>query len=473
MHFNRRKFISSSSLAFLGIALSNNFVIQSLDLYLNKNLEETIPEKLKRAAELRRGILNSNEEVPVANNMRSATGNFLSVDSILQIYQEILAIKPDEMRAHDGIRRAMLLQKYQELQVFNYFHNLYNQQPSNMKLKERLANEYRRLAQGNKKFGQEIGASQSGLLSLSKTSFSELLIADPQNKQYQAEYEKSERLTVQGAVSEDPRTNPKIKEQRRLNRIAYKSRFNNMTSAEVKVRLDKLLSKKISQDRSHHIREVYKIYIEKLVDEKNIDKAALELNKLISFDTSDYNSLFLMRSICNKYGKFSDLERVERENVNRKKTFWSKVALFDVLLRKYKYDKSSSLQEMKDLLSNTSQDGSGFTKNFEIQSRNVKLNLAQGNYTIVYNLLELLADKISNITSAHWIDRFNRLCVDYYRQSNSVSSAIQVLNIALKINDSALGDSLLIKINKVNKSRETDKAIHNERIIYLRNQLSN
>lgn len=166
------------------------------------------------------------------------------------------------------------------------------------------------------------------------------------------------------------------------------------------------------------------------------------------------------------------MELIERDNDLIKKTFYSKIALFDVKFKRLEKDNHGSTSELQSILLASENMIRSFGHKFELNTRKVKLAFLQNNIIASYNYLMTLADSISGITSAHTIDRFNVLCIKYFKRNNNIPHAIMVINIALGQNGMPLENSVLLqKVELVNSTRKSDKPIHNQRLNYIRTQL--
>lgn len=461
MKTNRRKFIGTSSMTLVGIAFTNTLLGQSVSSLI-KIVEETIPQKLKRAADLR------NNQVASSPVFRNRSGSNRNMEAALDIYNEVIVLDAKEVRAYDGIRKVLLQSKYKELEVLQVFSNYLVVNTVSPIFKERVAKEYMRLALGNKKFANQLN-SPNDLLLASNTLLNQARIAEPDNEQFEAQYQKTVAKITQQTVVLDTRDNPALKALKKINRQNHKKRFDHLTAAETKILLDKLLAKKPNTDRNNHIREIHKVYINKLVKGGDIYNAVKELEGLIKFDNSDVHALKMARKICIQHYRYENLENIERENDKVKESFWSKTALFDILLKRYQKENTGSISELEDILSNAASKAKSFGQFFEVNTRKIKVSMIQK----IDPEAELgkLADSISGIKSAHAIDRFNVLCVKHYIEKNMRPQAVKVINIALRQNGLSLDDFLLQKVEEVNRHRIAEKPIHNERLNYLRTQL--
>ncbi|MGC4040407.1 MAG: hypothetical protein QM710_06390 [Flavobacterium sp.] len=447
---NRRKFIATTTLSLIGISLSNSLFAQTFDSGNSVVHSETRAQMLRNAAIKRR-----NGEFGLAREM----------------YTQIITAYPAEVRAYDGIRKIMLQEKYKELEVFNLYLDGFNRNPGNPIFKERLAKEYMRLALGNKKFSDQLTVSE-GVLDKAKYYFEEAMTNAPNNEQFQKQLEKAEQKMLFEAESVDARENAAIKNKKKEDCIKHKNRFAGLTASETKEKLDKLLTKSADDYRNVHIRELYRTYIKKLKDEGNFDLAANYTRELYMFDKKDSLSLKIARNVCKKDKKYEVLEAVERKNESIKKSFWSKIALFDVLYLRYKHEGVGSLTEMKNILNGASAKKYSFYHIFEYNTRVIRLSLIKNNYTEALTYLNTFADSMVGTSSAHFIDKFSVLCTEYYLKRNDLQNALDVLNIGLQEKVEA-DEAFLQKLIAVNSEKKIIKKIHVERLNDYRIKLLN
>ena len=250
MNKDRRNFITKSSLTLLGLGISNTLLGQIHSL-VNNETTETIAQKLKKAANRRR-----NGQLNQAKN----------------IYNNIIAIDSNEIRAYDGLRKILLQSKYKELEVLQLYNNGLNQNPTSLIFKERVAKEYMRLSLGNKKFTNQLNIGQDLLLS-AKQLFNQVRTEFPNNQQFETQFQKAKKKINQNATTIDARINTELKVERKNNRENFKIRFKNLNNTQLEAKLNFLLAKPNSIHRIKHIKEVSIIYINKLRKNGNINLA--------------------------------------------------------------------------------------------------------------------------------------------------------------------------------------------------------
>ena len=449
MNKDRRNFITKSSLTLLGLGISNTLLGQIHSLVHNETTE-TITQKLKKAANRRR-----NGQLNQAKN----------------IYNNIIAIDSNEIRAYDGLRKILLQTKYKELEVLQLYNNGLNQNPTSLIFKERVAKEYMRLSLGNKKFTNQLNIGQDLLLS-AKLLFNQVRTEFPNNQQFEIQFQKAKKKINQNANTIDARINTELKVERKNNRENFKKRFKNLNNTQLEAKLNFLLAKPNSIHRIKHIKEVSIIYINKLRKNGNINLAIQKAKEMYLNDKEDVRALQLCRKLCRKSNSLDVLENIERVNKGFKNTFWSNLALFDLLLKRYKKEGVGSVSEMNSLLNQTTPFAKDTLQKFELISRKIRLGLNTNNLLYVKNTLNIMAESINGISSAELINRFNILTARYYKKNNEIEKANIIIAIGLQDNSIEIQDAFLIKIAEINKSKLNDNPAHNQKLITFRDKMN-
>ncbi len=137
MSIKRREFITTSALALIGTTVSP---ILANPITQNIIMVQTVAQKLLNAANKRKDK---------------------KYNQAIDIYNDIIAANPQEIRAYDGKRTTLLMQKNKEIQVVTMFQNAVSAFPNNPNFKFRLAREYMNLALGNKKLSNQIQNPQA------------------------------------------------------------------------------------------------------------------------------------------------------------------------------------------------------------------------------------------------------------------------------------------------------------------------
>ena len=453
MKINRRKFISTTTLGVLGIGITAG-MFGMTNIVTTNFISVTDPTILQLLTQA---------------SIKRKSGLLVAARTI---YNQIISIDSNEIRAYDGIRKILLQDKYKELEVLNLYLNGFNQNPTNAFFKQRIAKEYMRLALGNKKFKDQLNLPED-LLEKAKTFLEQAKIEIPTDEQIQKLLDKADFKLSSSANVLDARLNEELRAYKKNNHTAYKNRFDEMTESDVKAKLDELLEKSTDGYRDVHIRELYRVYIKKLRNSNQIELASQYTKELFLFDKKDSKSLKIARNLCKKDEKYEVLEAIERNNESIKKSFWAKIALFDVLYKRYNKDGAGSLNEMKNILKAASAKKFSFYHVFEYKIRQVKLALIKNNISEAQSLLTNFADSLIGTTSAHFIDKFNLLCVGYYIKINDQQKALLIFEIALKQNETYVDDSFLKKLVLVNEEKNSKKEIHNKRLNDTRIKLLN
>lgn len=452
MNTNRRKFLCTSALGLVGVNLFSSFKFNSFFLPVkygnNLIINQTIPQLLRQAAIKRRN------------------GELIESQ---QLYQQIINIDSNEIRAYDGLRKLLLLDKYKELEVIQLYSSGFNSNPNNPIFQERLSKEYMRLSLGNKKFANQLN-SQGDLLVLAKSSLNQLRNNYPDNEQFEELFKKAKRKENQNANTLDARANNDLKEYKKDKRKRYKKRFNDLDVNLIEAKLILLLDKPSNNKRIKHIKELYRIIIRKLSKSNNELLACQKSRDLFLYDNLDVNSLRIARKFCKKHKQFGILEDIERNNDTNKNTFWSKVSLFDTLIKRYNKENVGSVNEMNSILDSAYSLKFNPIHTYEIESRKFKLFLINNSAQALIQLTEF-GKKINGISSAHYIDRYNVLCVKYFKKIGNIEKALMVLNIASMDVVKEPEDDFLKLVFHINSGKDNINPIHLEKINHLKNKL--
>lgn len=449
MNTNRRKFLHTSALGIVSINLYGSLNSNNSFLNVESSVEEqTIPQLLREAA-----IKRKNGDIVLSK----------------QLYQQIITLDNSEIRAYDGMRKTLLLEKYKELEVLQLYSNGYNLNPNNPVFQERLSKEYMRLSLGNKKFVLQLN-NESDLLELAKSSFNQLRNNYPDNIQYDELFKKAKRKLNQNANIVDARENNSLKDYKKDKRDKFKKRFNNSDVSLLDSKLSLMLSQSANSSRTKHIKELYRIVIKKYSKLDNAVLACQKARDLYFYDDLDVNSLRVARRFCKKHKQFGVLEVIERQNLSNKNTFWSNIGLFDCLLKRFNKEGVGSYNEMNTIL--IAANGLKFNSIhvFEIESRKLKLYLINNESQALIALKEF-GNNINGISSAHYIDRYNVLCVKYFKKTGDVEKAGKVLNIALNEMNKEPEDDFLKLIYFINLGKDRSNPIHFEKLNKLRTKL--
>jgi hypothetical protein len=464
---SRRRFISNGILTIIGLNLSSSLLAKTVSP-VSRFFNNRILSTLTTAAKLRReGVYRYISDYTDPRNPPRINSELLEA---INLYHEVINEDKFEIRAFNGIRKIKNLTNEDPIEVLDLYFRQYQIDTRNPNFKEAIAKEYLRLAIGNTRYARTI-EDPKVMLDQARTLFKDLSNEYPNNIHYHNQYLKTDYLISLDFPTTDARESRELKTLKKDNRIKYKSRFQHLRTSEIKVKLDNLLVKPQNSQRNKQIKSVYKIYIEKLVENREEGAVFTLLNDLYNFDTSDSNTLFLIRKYAHKFSNYKWLEQIAIRNNQEKRTFWSKLALFDVYLKRHIIDNEADVREMYNILTDIERTELNFVNYFEFISRRIKFGIYVDGYTDVKGDIMNLASRLRGTSSAHWIDKFNRLCIDFYAKNNSLQDQVTVINLALKDNYLEIADPLMQSIKSVNKYRETNKPVHNQRLSRLRDRL--
>ncbi len=447
MGTNRRQFIATTTLATLSLGLPNLLFPQQV-----ANNNTLLAQKLQQAALKRR------------------QGKFTQAKNL---YNEVIAIKSDEIRAYDGLRKILLQSKYKELEVLNLYKTGMNQNPNSPIFKERVAKEYLRLGLGNKKFTQQLGLTEN-ILQKSKNHFNQAKTSLPNNLQITEQIQKVNRKQNQNADTLDARKNVVVKNYKKNQRKEFKKRYKNVDVGILLTKLTQHLSKPQTTHRNKHIKELYYHIIKKYKKANDGFNAVQKAQSLYNRKTSDPYTLKIVRKTCRKFKDFTTLESIERQNNILKNNFWSKLALFDVLFQKYKKNQGGNIFELQSILLSLNPTPNKLPQYLEQKSREIKLAIYTTDNTKAFTELNNLGDRLRFVSSAHFIDRFNLLTARYFKRINDMNSLKLTFDVALRENNIVNSENAFIqKLIEINQNKNNTKTIHKERLLAFRNKLFN
>ncbi|WP_445721383.1 hypothetical protein [Flavobacterium sp.] len=326
-----------------------------------------------------------------------------------------------------------------------------------------------RLSLGNKKFATQLNQTND-LLELARSSFSQLKNTHPNNIQFEELFNKARRKKNQNANIIDARDNIVIKKYKKNKRKQFKKRFDNFDTITLEKKLSFLLKKPRDIKRDEHIKELYRIIIKKHSKAKAGILACEKAKNLYLYDTKDVNSLRIARRFCKKNKEFKILEDIERKNDSIKKTFWSKIGLFDILLKRFNKDSVGSYNEMKTILDSSYLLKSNPIHYFELETRKFKLYLIKDPIEAL-NQLKEIGISINGISSSHYINRYNILCVRYFKKIGETENALKILNIAMNEETKEPQDLFFKLIYTINKEKKTSNTTHFEKLNKIRTKI--
>ncbi|MDN3691040.1 tetratricopeptide repeat protein [Chryseobacterium tructae] len=351
-------------------------------------------------------------------------------DDAKKVYQKIILQYPNEIRGYDGMRKTLLSQNNKEWEVILMFKAALVLAPDNIELQQRLNKEYLNAATGNKKLLQLIGFKGRLLVDI-KNQYESPTQRSYRNANVGEQYSKICRLVEWEADIKSPHKSPKFKAYKKEQYQKYKHRFDQLTTDELNTELNALLAKPSSEDRVHHIRQLYNLSFKKMRKEKNPEALNKALNYYNTIDKKDPLFLKYIRDLARSQKKYDVLIQVETQNNTLKKTFWSALSLLDVHIRKAEHQKSMIPSETAALMKFLEENIDAPNKRFEVNTRKIKLN-------ILGNQLDVAKDQLLNQCKAmygtfntHMIDRVNVLIAKYYSKKGDSEGKKRILNIVV------------------------------------------
>jgi ribosome-binding factor A len=467
MDTSRRKFVSTLILSSIGVSFVSPLFAKNLLFkpFLAEDID--IPKKLKEAADFRK------------------KKNFQAAE---QIYQEVIAQKPDEIRAYDGLKKVILQQDNNDLQkVLDMYASGLTNNPQNAAFYERTATQYASIAQGNKKIARQLGNPED-LLQKAVNYVDKAQKLKPANKNNpeSEQYKKLQKRKTIGAATTDARKNKDFKKIRNENKHSYKNNFKDRGDSKIESNLSKLLQREnahratlaaVTPDdaktkRSKQIAKLYVSSIKKSKKKKNAVQAIKKSKDLYNFTQGSENSLHLIKRLCKQYNKPEEAESILRTNHGKKNTFWSGIALFDVLIAKHKKLQTGNLAEAGNLLNSIEQQINRPDQIFEWETRKIT-EAVYSKKPEAYNSLKDLSKSLVGVSNTHVIDRFNRLCALYFTSLNQKENALKVIEIALGNSKESDRDSLLEKVQMANTNRDDTNPVHRQQLLQLRDKIMN
>lgn len=444
---NRKKFLSLSSLGIFSLFIPK--FIFSKDS--PKHLPTDVNALLKSASDLRKQK---------------------KYNQAKQIYEQIISLFPNEIRAYDGMRKALLSEKNKEWEVILMFRTALALQPNNMDLKRRLYKEYMNASLGNKKIKKMIGFNGS-LLSEVKDKYESFTNINARSKNSDKHYFKICKMVEFKADSENPHKNKALKTYRKEHCKKFKDRFALLTASEVEQKLNVLLAKPHSKDRNQHIRELYVHSCKKLRKEKNNIEA---LNKAITYyntvDKKDPLFLKYIRDLSKLQQKYDILITIETQNHALKNSFWSALALLDAHIKKTEHQHVYLPSIVPSLLTFLEKETDTPDKKFELITRKIKLDILNNQLTAAKDKILGQCKNMYGISNTHSIDRMNMLIAHYFMKSGDHATKNKIVNIAINPHsyiDSS--DNLVQALALINQNRNFTKITHVENLQRLISKL--
>lgn len=344
------------------------------------------------------------------------------------IYEEVLALDPTEIRAYNGIRKILLGKKNKEYEVIKLYEQALVNIPSNKRIKQRLYNEYFKAAIGNRKVLSKLNISGRPLLYV-KEKYESLLLEFPEKKNLENQIAKIQTYISLGVDTQHSHQNKPLKEYRKEQRNIHKRRFGKISSQETNLRLSLLSAEPFSEDRIAHEREMSKINILALRSEKKYAEA-LRAAYLYLNTKSATDPYFMkhFRSLSKQLHNYDQLITFEQQNHSSKNSFWSAIALFDVYMRKAEYS-NQSFPQLGTLILFLAENSTSPGHRFEVRTRKIKYSLLQNDLSSAKSLIIAQCREKMGTVDAHSIDRINFLAARYYVKFGQSEQKSKILNI--------------------------------------------
>lgn len=379
-------------------------------------------------------------------------------------YEEVLGLDPTEIRAYNGIRKILLNKKNREYQVIQLYEQALVNIPTNIRIKQRLYNEYFKVALGNKKILNQLNIPGRPLFYV-KEKYESLLLEYPEKKNLENQIAKIQKYINLGVDTQNNHQNIPLKEYRKAQRNIHKQRFGRPTSQETGLRLTALAAEPFSDDREAHAREMSKINILALRSEKKyleaLQAALLYLN---TKSASDPYFMKQFRSLSKQLHNYDQLITFEQQNHSTKNSFWSGIALFDVYMRKAEYS-NQSFSQFGTLIQFLTENINNPGHRFEVITRKIKYSIFQNDLSSARNLIIAQCKEKMGTIDAHSIDRINFLAAKYYVKMGQSDEKSKILNI---ISDPNLylqnQDELVSFLASMNSKRSNVNPIHFENL---------
>lgn len=445
MKFTRKEFLQTSIVAAVASSFSTvSFAANS------ENPHSPLVQKLIRAAEKRKQKKFSQAR---------------------SIYEEVIAENPSEIRAYDGIRKILLQEKHQEKNVLNLYLQGLDKNPEHPLFQQRVANEYKRLALGNKKICKELQLDNPLEQSKSLLRKARAGLSSTKDKQIQQQLSFfDDKYTAKSEVKKNPSAN---KLNLKNNKKRFKNRFKEDDITTVIGKLEKLKAKGEAQKRIKHLRELYLHTINRLRKEGKREQALVYAAEWFVLEPNNPKVLELSRKLARRTKNFDLLLKIEKANNETKNTFFSKLSYFDALVLKIRKDKTSNFSDIVKLQKDLRASVSNGNQIFEAELREVKVFFLQKNWNEAKTKLESLATSFSGTTSDHIINLLNFLGARYLVRTKEIENAKELINIALNPRGVSFPvDEFLQKFYTLNQGRQMQKEGHQKQLLKLQEKLT-
>ena len=376
-------------------------------------------------------------------------------------YQEVLTIDPTEVRAYNGIRKILLNKKNKEFEVIQLYQQALTHIPNNLRIKRSLYNEYSKAALGNRKVLQQINIPGRMLLHV-KSKYEEMVAAYPEKKNLQKQLEKLEKYIQLNVDTENPHNNLPLKAYRKQQKKNHKKRFDGLPAQRTGLMLAELEAKPVSDDRAHHIREMTKVNISALRNEKRYSEALdASADFLNTINATDPYFIKQFRDLAKQLNEYDSLLTFEIQNHTTKNTFWSAVSLFDAYYRKAEKQNQSAPIIMDSLVQFMTEKSNDPHQQFEINTRKIKIDLLKNNLINAKDKILNQCNEMMGIPASHSIDRMNVIIAKYYKKNGDDEAKNSIISIAIDPKSFLESDDDLKKsIALMNMRRSYENPIH-------------
>lgn len=480
MEFSRRKFIISSVLSTAGLTVFSTPLSYPAN-FISSLTDPNIEALLSQAASAR-----SNGDYVLSEN----------------IYNQVISLVPEEIRAYFGLRKTYLTQKHKEYNVVRLFEQAVNSNPENIRLICQLAKEYTSVALGNKQVEQMLNY-ETPLLEMAQDLYNLALSLNPEDPSPLARgggqedqsteggdnggssdsiaevgLEKVETKIDQQAGVVDARDNPSMKTQRRSHQVTFKNRFNELSDSQLASKLNTLKAKPDAQKRAKHIKELYRLNINRKKVSDDYLGACTLAYQLHLFDKDDTNSLGLYRKLALRANQFAQLTTVMKNNDILQGTFWSKLGYFDALKRQYEASPNTTIRNSATTTINQLIHNFNLTPlmNVELGFRKLEMSFMNQNLPEAKNNLIEIGNLLFGSLNPHDAVRFSKAYSKYFVVTQQRDLAMKFID--LLINPENPVDELLINqdsLNKIivdyNSNVMVEKAQHLDQLYKLREKL--
>lgn len=480
---DRKKFIISSSFFLLGVNFLRASSLIPSDYFQSKNTDTTnISLLLKEAAELRKQSFVKKQN-PIAMSRRAffsspmATNSSTSTaDTVYAIYDKVLAKNPSEIRAYNGKRKFMLQQSEQLLDVVNMYVDGVQSNPEQALFKERTAKEYLRVLSGSAKQIKNLPYplnDRTKLLKTIESYYEQAIRQDNTNVQFIIQLEKLRELKAIGFFEMDSRKNRQLKARKKQNKEVARRDRETLTSTDYALKIKRLKARAGDNYRLADLLISEKRYIKNLQKEKQYSKAVEEAVKYYKRNSEDVDGLKLVRLTLKKNKRYDLLESIERDNNKRQNTLWSNLALFNVLMKRVELSGSKNYTELSSLLKKSTALAEFNNEKFELKCKEFSLAIYMKSSTLPQQLVEYGWELIG-LRVPYRIDRYTRLCVDYYLSIGQTDKALTAIDIMMSLNtDSELEDNILDTLKRIAEFREKAVEGQGEELIFLKQKILN